>query len=68
LSARYDCFARELRDYCEYRLACPIVLDTRKNGRRSGSFAIFAAIRRGLSLVSSLAAERRPGDRSGAGL
>jgi hypothetical protein len=33
LSARYDCFARELRDYCEYRLACPIVLDTRKNGR-----------------------------------
>ena len=30
LSAPYDCFARELRDYCEYRLACPIVLDTRK--------------------------------------
>jgi len=23
--------------YCEYRLACPIVLDTRKNGRREAS-------------------------------
>src|SRR5215469_18216388 len=29
-SGRCDCFVRELRDYSEYRLACPIVLDTRR--------------------------------------
>jgi hypothetical protein len=38
-SGPYDCFARELRDYCEYRLACPIVLDTRKNANREASTA-----------------------------
>jgi hypothetical protein len=38
-SGRCDYFARELRDYCEYRLACPIVLDTRKNANREASTA-----------------------------
>ena len=36
-SGRYDCFARELRDYCETDFSCPIVLDTRKNANREAS-------------------------------
>src|SRR5262249_7890182 len=39
IEGRYDCFARERQDYCEYRLACPIVLDTRKNANREASIA-----------------------------